>query len=219
MTNSAPFVNGWIRRCVWDANETVVGLAIQWSTRNTKPVRRDRISLVQIATSSSVLIVQMAQLQNPKIPSELARVLADPAIRKVAADPITDAMKLERDWGVQVLGRVGVCEEAIRLGYCGPGASISEVAKSVLALEYRMPYRTRCASDWGAVTLSDMQLTCAGLEAFLAREALGYMETQTAATFAADIRPAAAALRADGPLDDARHPGGVGDGWTGLVWE
>jgi hypothetical protein len=126
------------------------------------------------------------------MPELLRAVLDDSRIRKVGSAALPDALKLKRDWGARVLGRVDACDAAAALDYADAGAGLPAVARAVLALDYAMPGGV-ARGDWGAVSLSDMQLTCAALEAWIPREALAYLETLTDTVTPADARDPAAA--------------------------
>ena len=199
-----------MREHVIDAGENTIGLAVQWNQGGRAGAERGRIALVQIAVGGAALVVQMALLQNPRMPELLRSVLADARIRKVGSAALSDALKLEKDWGVKVLGRVDACEAAAALDYVIPDAvGLPAVARSVLALDYAVPGSVS-RGDWGRVSLSDMQLTCAALEAWIPREALMYLETISGVATAADLRtPAAALALPDAPARGAAAPRGA----------
>ena len=201
VTNSPQFIESWLRKHVIDAGETTIGLAVQWNDRGSAGAERGRIALVQIAVGSSALIIQMAFLPTPRLPELLRSVLADSRIRKVSAAALPDALKLQRDWAVKVIGRVDAVDAAAALDYVNPeSAGLSAVARAVLALDYAVP-STVSRGDWGAVSLSDMQLTCAALEAWIPRESLSYLETLSGVQTPVDERsPAAALALPDAPM-------------------
>uniref|UniRef100_A0A7S4P705 3'-5' exonuclease domain-containing protein n=1 Tax=Guillardia theta TaxID=55529 RepID=A0A7S4P705_GUITH len=179
VTNSAQFADSWIRINVLEKLEKLVGLAVEWNSGvRVKGGNRHRISIIQISTRTAVLVIQLAQILPPRVPPLLEQILSDSNIRKVGAGILMDSLKLRKDWGIQVRGRVDVYLWGRDLGYCDKGKGISAIARSVLALDYEMPSTVR-KGNWEAETLSNLQLTCSALDAWIAREALCYLETLT----------------------------------------
>lgn len=76
----------------------------------------------------------------------------------------------------------------------------SQVATSVLALNYSKPEWIP-RSNWEAVTLSDMQITCAALDAWVAREATLYMQGVSKTRPIQDFSSPGAALAQKGILE------------------
>jgi hypothetical protein len=194
VTNSPQFIESWLRKHVIDTGETSIGLAVQWNDRGRAGADRGRIALVQVAVGGAALIIQMAFLPTPRLPELLRSILTDTRIRKVAAAALPNALKLQKDWGVKVIGRVDAIDAAASLDYVdSESAGLPAVARAVLALDYAVPDQVS-RGDWGAVSLTDMQLTCAALEAWIPLEALTYLETLRGMLTPADERSPAAAL-------------------------
>lgn len=216
VTNSGDFVDSWLRQHVIDAGLDAVGLAVEWNARTPRG-ERHRISLIQVSTRTHALLVQMSQLRPPKAPELLRQVLSDPVIRKVGGGSVLyDSVKLEKDWGLEVLGRINVCELAELLGYAGgaePVSSnskqgdVSAVAKSVLALDFKKPQQV-VKSDWERDTLTEGQISVAAVEPWIARESLKYLESLTGVAYLGDEDPPAVALAQGRAL--ARRKGKAG---------
>ena len=118
VTNSALFVNAWLRANVVDAGLATVGVSVEWNSgARVKGGQRHRISILQIATPEAVLVVQLALLRPASLPELLRDVLEDVNVRKVGNAILTDAVKLAKDWGVQLRGRVDAYKRAGEFGY------------------------------------------------------------------------------------------------------
>ena len=118
VTNSALFVNAWLRANVVDAGLATVGVSVEWNSgARVKGGQRHRISILQIATPEAVLVVQLALLRPASLPDLLRDVLEDVNVRKVGNAILTDAVKLAKDWGVQLRGRVDAYKRAGEFGY------------------------------------------------------------------------------------------------------
>ncbi len=77
---------------------------------------------------------------------------------------------------------------------------VAQVAKSVLALNYTRPEWVG-RSDWETLTLNDMQITCAALDAWVARESTLYMEGVSKTRPLVDARMPSQALAQKGMQD------------------
>eukprot|EP00287_Rhodomonas_sp_CCMP768_P005793 CAMPEP_0196737110 /NCGR_PEP_ID=MMETSP1091-20130531/14941_1 /TAXON_ID=302021 /ORGANISM="Rhodomonas sp., Strain CCMP768" /LENGTH=473 /DNA_ID=CAMNT_0042080915 /DNA_START=240 /DNA_END=1657 /DNA_ORIENTATION=- len=195
--NSKQFADSWVRTHVIEAGETLVGLAVEWNSKWRVKGRRarSRISTIQVSTASSVLIVQMSLLKPLTPPPLLKQILADPRIRKVGTNVLSDALKLQKDWRLPVLARVDAASLAEELKYTEGGrANTSTVAKKVLALDYEKPKKV-ALGNWEAESLSDLQITCAALDGWVPRAAVAYLESLTGSKpTVADVTPPSAAL-------------------------
>ena len=82
MTNDAAFANSWVEKNIDQAGETELGVSVQWvpvssqarGKRGGQRKSRHRISLMQLATSDEVLVLQMAHLKPAKVPNLVAEV-------------------------------------------------------------------------------------------------------------------------------------------------
>lgn len=118
VSNSAQFVDSWVRMNVLDVALQTIGVSVECNSGvRVKGGQRHRISVIQIATPTSVLVVRLSQLQPLKFPPLLRKILGDPAVRKVGNQVLKDAVKLAKDWGVRVLGRVDAYQRAAEFGY------------------------------------------------------------------------------------------------------
>jgi hypothetical protein len=82
VTNDADFANSWVKSKVVQGGETNLGVSVQWVPVSRRQMGkgggtrrgRHRISLMQLATSKDVLILQLAHMRPSKIPSLVAQV-------------------------------------------------------------------------------------------------------------------------------------------------
>ena len=62
-----------------------IGLSVEWNSGvRVKGGQRHRISLLQVATNSAVLIVLLSQIRPFRLPKLLRQVLEDTSVRKVS---------------------------------------------------------------------------------------------------------------------------------------
>ncbi len=75
-----------LRTNVIDPRLQSVGLSVEWNSGvRVKGGQRHRISLVQVATNSAVLIVLLSQIRPLRLPKLLRQVLEDASVRKVSS--------------------------------------------------------------------------------------------------------------------------------------
>jgi hypothetical protein len=93
----------WLRKnlpkCSRDPrnNQKVVGFDVEWRP-NFLQKSQNKISLVQVATPTSALLIQMKFVQKP--PPSLVEIVSSKEIMKVGVGILEDLQKLEQDFGV-----------------------------------------------------------------------------------------------------------------------
>ncbi|KAG8819441.1 hypothetical protein FRC17_010454 [Serendipita sp. 399] len=90
----------------------MVGFDLEWKPMRT-PKEYNRVSLVQIATETEVLLLQLSGGGRPhEFPPALKTLLESPSVMKVGAGIDGDVEKLARDWGVHVQNYLDLADMA-----------------------------------------------------------------------------------------------------------
>lgn len=145
----------------------IVGFDVEWRStyRNLKIANlneRGKVSLVQIATNSVILLIQMMKLKNFKY---FSRFLSDEAVFKVGVGIKYDAQLMLQDYNL-------LCNSLIDLnhfyGTKKNRISLSKLTKKVLNVNLQKK-KEITLSDWQAENLSKEQIRYAAADALAAK--------------------------------------------------
>ena len=94
LTSNPNTVASWINEKITDDDQKVVGLDIEWQP-STQKCKTSPVSLIQIATARSVLLVQLNFMG--RIPVELHNLIASDSVAKVGVGIYDDLIKLNKE--------------------------------------------------------------------------------------------------------------------------
>jgi len=163
-------VDAWIKAL----RPTVLGLDIEWKPVFSKAYKENRASLLQLSCNDDVLLVQLFQVP---VPPALQEVLADERVKKVGVGIVGDALKMQRDWGIEVNGLVSL----------GQGRSLAKVAYAATDIKLSKK-KNICLSNWENQTLSSAQIIYAALDAWVASESFAVLSATQPPQKRADVR-------------------------------
>mmetsp|Transcript_20389 Transcript_20389/g.48544 ORF Transcript_20389/g.48544 Transcript_20389/m.48544 type:complete len:385 (-) Transcript_20389:90-1244(-) len=159
-----PRALNWLRESMRDS---VVAIDLEWRP-DCRLFNKNRVALLQLATSSSCLLIRTCKLGFELAP-ELQDFLSDPRICFVGFSwDVADNSKMKYSfcWGVENFARlVDLQVVAKDLGY-GSRCGLGELAKQVLGLSLLKNDKVT-RSNWEARQLSDDQVEYAAADAFL----------------------------------------------------
>ena len=102
VTSSAVDINNWVEKHVFSCRgqkDFAVGFDCEWKPVYTSHTKRSKVALVQIATSSSVLIVKMLELLDP-LPANLVTLISSQEIIKSGVSVYEDLVKMQIDYDI-----------------------------------------------------------------------------------------------------------------------
>ena len=187
----------WVRVNVKSSSSTgtpfanVVGLDVEWRPP-FKPRTINPVALVQVASESSVLLVQLNRFPGT-FPSALAEVLNSQTVLKVGVSVLEDLKLLTRDYGVKYSDSYSdIGSLARRLSdrvKSGKGVDTStetptlpltfglqSISKAFLGVDISKPRKIRLG-NWDNKVLNLDQITYAAYDALLSRDIYCYCHT------------------------------------------
>ncbi|KAK7110101.1 exonuclease 3'-5' domain-containing protein 2-like [Littorina saxatilis] len=148
-------------RLFQDVEKTkVLGIDCEW-------VLKQPVALLQIATHSHYcVLVRLCFMDQTDFPQSLKTLLADKSILKVGVGVNDDALKLKRDYGLQVNGCVDLRDvlHRVRGIFTCEKTGLQGLAKGVLGIHISKDFRVRCG-NWGARHLNQAQVDYAAMDA------------------------------------------------------
>ncbi|CAL4948340.1 unnamed protein product [Urochloa decumbens] len=170
VTSSGEAVEGWLdevrsvhcRRL----HKLVVGLDVEW--RPLFGPGYSRTALLQLCVGRRCIIFQL--LHADHIPVALDEFLGDPRYRFVGVGVQDDAVRLSRDYDLEVENTVDVAElVADNIDPDLRNAGLNAIASAVMGATVDKPQRVR-TGRWDAYELSDEQIKYACIDAFVSFE-------------------------------------------------
>ncbi|CAL4955325.1 unnamed protein product [Urochloa decumbens] len=170
VTSSGETVEGWLdevrsvhRRRL---HKLVVGLDVEW--RPLFGPGYSRTALLQLCVGRRCLVFQL--LHADHIPVALDEFLGDPRYRFVGVGVQGDAVRLSRDYDLEVENTVDVAElVADNIDPDLRNAGLKAIASAVMGATVDKPQRVR-TGRWDAYELSDEQIKYACIDAFVSFE-------------------------------------------------
>ena len=161
--------------CAEIAQETVVGLDIEWKPNFVKGQRENRVALIQLATAHLVILVPIVHLRC--LPPALVKLLSSRAVWKVGCGVHGDAKKLSNEYGLEVrsvceLGPMAVRlqrEEGVRFPKLAHREPVGQGLKSMAAALGQVLVKPKhvTLSNWESKPLSIPQQRYAAQDAYV----------------------------------------------------
>lgn len=179
VTTDEKAVEAWIEKHVVVPDIRVLGFDVEWP-----PVMRsgeyNKVALIQLATSTHVLLVQVAHMPNARaggerFPASLRDVIQSTRVAKVGVGVYEDLVKVTRDFGLEVgdtafleLGRIAKgTVQACRYGLVG-------LTESLVGLAAKKSKKVQM-SNWATRLLSREQKTYAAYDALMSLDVYSAM--------------------------------------------
>ncbi|KAI9478376.1 MAG: ribonuclease H-like domain-containing protein [Benjaminiella poitrasii] len=173
--NTLEEANARIRHLMDHNKNTFFGLDFEWKPTFIKGQPENKISLVQICTADTILLIQLSWIQG--FPQELRNFFENKELLKGGVNIGADGLKVFRDFKIFTNGLVELSELAESTG--SPKLNIIHLrslnALTAIMLDQKMAKGGVRVSDWSKKNLSPKQIRYAALDAYASYQLLTYM--------------------------------------------
>ena len=161
----------------------VVGFDVEWRPP-FKAGAHNKVALVQLATTSSVMLVQLNRF--PDFPEALADIIKSDRVVKVGVGVLEDLKLLKKDYGVafSTFHDLGTAAKRLNQRVTAAGDDsqplpatygLQSMAKAFLGVDVAKPKRIRMG-NWESRVLSSEQVVYAAYDALISRDVYTYLQ-------------------------------------------
>lgn len=159
-TNSKAAIDNWIEHNIVGNNISAIGLDVEWPSSLYKIVTDQRVATIQLGCNQGVLIAQLRHLHGHS--TGLSWLLTSSNVLKVGVDIERDLVKLERDFGFKYENFCDLKKLSKKV-YNSTKLGLASLARLTYNVELEKKKSIQ-VSDWGAIELSDAQITYAAID-------------------------------------------------------